>query len=34
MAGDDYRIRPFRPSDRAGFLSLYETVWGSRKDPE
>jgi hypothetical protein len=31
MAEDDYRVRLYRPSDRAGFLSLYETVWGSRK---
>ncbi|MDS0280545.1 GNAT family N-acetyltransferase [Haloarcula onubensis] len=34
MAGNEYRIRPYRPSDRAGFLSLYETVWGHRKDSD
>jgi len=31
MVGDAYRIRPYRPHDRAEFLSLYETVWGYRK---
>ncbi|MDS0260847.1 GNAT family N-acetyltransferase [Haloarcula sp. S1CR25-12] len=34
MAGDEYRIRPYRSSDRAAFLSLYETVWGYRKDSD
>ena len=28
---DDYQIREFRPSDRDGFLSLYEDVWGRSK---
>ena len=27
----DYEIRRFRPRDRAGFLSLYEAVWGRAK---
>lgn len=26
-----YDVRHFRPRDRAGFLSLYETVWGHAK---
>lgn len=27
----EYRVRPFRPADRDGFLDLYETVWGHEK---
>ena len=27
----EYQVRPYRPTDRDRFLSLYETVWGRRK---
>jgi len=30
----EYQVRPYRPSDRAGFLSLYESVWGRRKSAD
>ncbi|MFW5974108.1 MAG: GNAT family N-acetyltransferase, partial [Natrialbaceae archaeon] len=29
-----YQVRPYRPSDREEFLSLYESVWGRRKDAD
>ncbi len=34
MSSDEYRIRPYEPRDRDGFLSLYESVWGAAKGPE
>lgn len=30
-SGDGYRIRSYEPSDRRGFLSLYEEVFGRRR---
>ncbi|WP_254543697.1 GNAT family N-acetyltransferase [Halomarina pelagica] len=32
MSSDEYTVRPFRAGDRQGYLRLYETVFGGRKD--
>ncbi|MEA1930241.1 GNAT family N-acetyltransferase [Halohasta litorea] len=30
----EYQVRPYQPGDRAGFLSLYERVWGRPKSTD
>lgn len=33
-SADAVEVRPFREGDRAGFLDLYEAVWGRERDAE
>ncbi|MFW6320465.1 MAG: GNAT family N-acetyltransferase [Halohasta sp.] len=34
QSAEEYQVRPYRPGDREKFCSLYETVWGRRKDAD